>query len=70
VVGNLYADVRYWYDKKLNSKKGRSCIVKISYAHTALKWGENIDKYLAMNSKMIYLSISKLPKIMRNYIMK
>lgn len=50
VVGNLYADVKgNFLIKKLNSKKEEVALAKISYAHTALKWGEaNIDKYLAI----------------------
>lgn len=49
-VGNLYADIKgNFLIKKLNSKKEEVALAKISFAHTALKFGEaNIDKYLAI----------------------
>ena len=49
-VGGVYADLKGEYlIKKLNSKKKEVALAKISFAHTALKWGEaNIDKYLAI----------------------
>lgn len=49
-VGSLYTDIKgNLLIKKLNSKKKEVALAKISFAHTALKWGEaNIDKYLAI----------------------
>lgn len=49
-IGNLYADVKgSLLIKKLNAKKEEVALAKISYAHSALKWGEaNIGKYLAI----------------------
>jgi len=62
VIGNLYADIKGdFLIKKLNKKKQEVALEKISYAHTALKWGEaNINKYLSILKNDLSVNINNI----------